>query len=188
MAKEDKTGSNGMEAYLAGTGEVMTQFVARTAAFAPPEAAEVVRLIAATIERSTAFVAEAVEAALEAGGVGVDEIQETLDSFGAGQLIEGLTGQLKAATSAADLAVIGTILPIIKKIIRFVVQIREVRLEFDLDRILEFIDELATTAFDLVSPKGAEAMHRSELRFLESQFHLDRLASLREAPADSNGR
>lgn len=167
---------------------MLTGFTAQAAAFAPPEAEAVAQILAATIQRSMSFVAGALDKAIDAAGAGAGEVQEALDSFGAGPLIEGLKAQSAAVTDPADLAAIGTVLPLIKKIIRFIVDLFQLQPRFDLEKVLEFIDELATTAMDFSSPKGAEAMHRAEVRFLEAQFHLDRLGALKDAPVEVNGR
>lgn len=184
MATKDKPAVNPLDNYVAATGQLLTGFSTRAASLVPAEAQPIVELLARTIGNSMSFLGKTIESALASGGAAADEIQEALDSFGAGELLEDLNKRLEEATTPADLAAIGTVLPLIKKIIRFIVDIFKLQLPLDLDKILEFIDELATTSIDFASPKGAEAMHRSEVRFLEAQFHLDRLGSLQELPDD----
>lgn len=182
MAKKDEAAP--FAAYLGGTTRVFDGFTTKSAALAPVDGLQVVEVLGKTINSSLGYLFENLSATVDAAG---DEVAEILEALGAATLIEELQKALDTATGPPDLAAVGTVLPLVKKIIRFTVEISGVKLPFDLDKILEFIDELATTMMDLISPKGAEAMHRSEIRFLEAQVQLDRLAAVRQVPIDANG-
>lgn len=177
-----------LDRLLDGTERLMVGFADRTATFAAEDGVNVGSLVSRVISASFKLLRKAIRAGLTGVGAVGDEVEEILDALGADELVEGLNKALAEATSPADVAAVGTLLPLVKKILRFIVETFKVQLTFDLDKVLEFIDELATTAMDQVSPKGAEAMHRSEVRFLEAQYHLDRLAGLKELPGPANGR
>lgn len=182
MAKDSKSAP--FAGYMASTEKLFEGFTTQAVALAPPESVDVIKVLAGTITSSLGFVLNRLVGAV---GVASDEVAELLEGLGAMALVDQLIETLDNATSPPDLAAVGVVLPIIKKIIRFVVLVTETKPGFDLDKVLEFIDELATTIMDLVSPKGAEAMHRSEIRFLEAQVQLDRLAAVRENLIDVSG-
>ena len=75
-------------------------------------------------------------------------------------------------------------LPTIKKIIRFLAEILGAQIPVLIDKLLELIDELAGNQAEQVSPKAAEQMHRAEVRFLEAQYHLERLVGVTEYVGD----
>ncbi len=186
MAKE--TAPDPLDRLLDGTERLLVGFADRTASFGPDDGFNVGGLVSRVINASFQLVRKAIGAGLAGVGAIGDEVEEILDALGADELVETLNKALEEATTPADVAAVGTLLPLVKKILRFIVETFKVQLSFDLDKVLEFIDELATTAMDQVSPKGAEAMHRSEVRFLEAQYHLDRLAAVKEMPGAGNGR
>jgi len=121
-----------------------------------------------------------------AGFVSQTAVEEALDMFGANTLVEDLRKLIEEATTPEDLAAIGSLLPLVKKIIRFTFEVLKVPLPVDIDRILEFMDEIATGQIDQVSPKGAEKMHRAEIRYLEAQYHLDKLVRVKSVAIDDD--
>lgn len=173
--KRGKT-SPSFEQFLKSTDALFVGFGESAANLAAGFPAFVARVLSKGLATLWEKVRDALAAAYGVAGEAAQEaLEEALDMFGAHTLVEDLGKLLEEATTPEDLAAIGSLLPLVKKILRFTFEILKVPLPVDFDRILEFMDELATGQIEQVSPKGAEQMHRAEIRYLEAQYHLDKL-------------
>lgn len=174
-SKQKSTSAN-FERFLKSTDALFVGFGASAARHSSGFQLPLVQGLLKSLGKTTRWILDTLRRGFGVAGQNTQiAVEEALDMFGAITLVEDLAKLVEEATTPEDLAAIGALLPLVKKIIRFTFEILKVPLPVDIDRILEFMDEIATGQIDQVSPKGAEKMHRAEIRYLEAQYHLDKL-------------
>jgi hypothetical protein len=190
MAETKRPAASPFAAFLDGTREVFSGFGSSAARLAgDAESTAIAEGLGAAIDEIFDGLNATLVRQYEAAS---DEVKGAVDaavSLMAGKTLVTNVGRTAGSlASASALAGVGSVLPTIKKIIRFLAEILGAQVPVVIDKLLELIDELAGNQAEQVSPKAAEQMHRAEVRYLEAQYRLDKLVSVREGGGDdTNG-
>lgn len=183
---ETKKASAEFATFLDGTRAVFAGFGSSAARLAgDAETTAIAEGLGTAIDEIFANLNRTLVAQYEAASDEVKGAVEAAVGLMAGNTLVASVGKTAGnVASSAALAGVGSVLPTIKKIIRFLAEILGAQIPVLIDKLLELIDELAGNQAEQVSPKAAEQMHRAEVRFLEAQYHLQRLVSVTESAGD----
>jgi hypothetical protein len=116
------------------------------------------------------------------------EVDQMLEMSAGVSLAAGAKGPMRGLRSVGAFAAAGPVLKLIKKIIRLLGEALGFTLPGVIDKFLELLDELFGEQAGAVSDAAAERSHRSEIRYMEAQYHLTRLVQLREGSNDREER
>lgn len=109
------------------------------------------------------------------------EVDDLLEMTAGRTLAAGAKGPMTTLRSLPAFAAAGPIFTLIKKILRLLVEKLGFSIPGVIDGLLELADEILGEQAGNVSEAAAERAHRSEIKYLEAQYHLTRLVQLKEA-------
>lgn len=175
----------GLEAFLTGFDRLVGLFGERAAVFAQDADSEpLARHYTDVLREQIGSISPALLDAYRQSNDSVRrEADELLRVSAAPSLVSGAASLLPQIGSLVGLSSLAAIFELIKKILGLLVEVLHVRF---LDRwwkfISDVIDEIIEALTRLFSKTGARELHRQQVAYLETQFHLTRWDLLRRDP------
>lgn len=181
-----------LEAYLNGFAALAAAYGAKAVDLAPEaENRPLATHYSAVLQEQIGVLRREVLSAYEEASDDVrGEVELMLEMSAGRTLVAGAMGPVTQVRSLIGFAGLGPIFELVKKLVKWLAEQLGIRIPRFLINLIDLIDELLRAIADIVSPLAGEIVHRSSIRYLESQYHLARLHAVTEKGAvngDSNG-
>lgn len=189
-----RTPERELDAYLRGFQQLAAAYGERAMALAPDsESRPLVAHYTRVLQEQIGAVSDQVRSMYDGASDQIrSEVDQLLRMTGARTLVEGAMGPMDSMRSTAAFLPMGPIFRLIKKILELVFEylLKGVQLPFDIPikKILELIDELFGEQATTVSDAAGERIHRSEVKFMELQYHMARVEQVDRATREREER
>jgi hypothetical protein len=184
-----------LERYLRGFQELAALYGRRAVGFAPdPDNRSVIEHYATVVQEQIRGLSDTILTAYSQAPESLrDQVDQFLTISAGNTLVSGASDPMNRMSSALSFGHLGAIFTLIKKIIKLLWGLLHIHLPISIDDILHIIDEIIDAITGGFSAESSLHLHRTEIRYLEAQYHLTRLNQLtrngsQDADDNGNGR